>query len=167
MTIVNCDFCKIKFNKKPSQIKLCLHNYCSSLCQHNARKSGKKTVCCSCNKVIYRQLKYLLKSKSGKYFCSSTCCNVWNGKNHRTNNNYNWTTGESSYREVMARSSSNKQCAMCKKNDIRILSVHHVDHNRKNNILKNLVWVCRNCHHLLHCYKEESLKLTTLLKSNA
>jgi predicted HNH restriction endonuclease len=27
-----------------------------------------------------------------------------------------------------------------------------VDKNRKNNKIKNLIWLCRNCHFLIHNY---------------
>ncbi|MBI4281264.1 HNH endonuclease [Candidatus Uhrbacteria bacterium] len=36
----------------------------------------------------------------------------------------------------------------------RVLLVHHIDENRKNNVLSNLVWLCRNCHFLVHKYNE-------------
>jgi len=41
-------------------------------------------------------------------------------------------------------------CVGCGMRDIRILAVHHLDHNRENNDPSNLTWVCFNCHHLIH-----------------
>jgi hypothetical protein len=39
---------------------------------------------------------------------------------------------------------------LCSTKDERVLAVHHIDHNRLNNKLDNLAWLCHNCHHLVH-----------------
>ena len=39
-------------------------------------------------------------------------------------------------------------CPKCHKN--RALFVHHIDKNRNNNFLSNLMLVCKSCHLLLH-----------------
>lgn len=49
-------------------------------------------------------------------------------------------------------------CAKCKSTDKRILAVHHKDRNRQNNTVSNLVWLCHNCHFLVHHYKSEAGK---------
>jgi endogenous inhibitor of DNA gyrase (YacG/DUF329 family) len=163
MTMINCDFCSKKFYKKPSQIKLCLRNFCSNECSHKARRSGKIKKCHICKKEAYKELRYL---KQSRFFCSKKCQMIWLSSHYKGKNHPNWTTGESSYKEAMVQGSKIKQCIICSKDDQRILSVHHLDQNRKNNILENLVWVCRNCHHLIHCYESEKLKLVKLLKHN-
>jgi predicted HNH restriction endonuclease len=43
---------------------------------------------------------------------------------------------------------------LCGKDDKRIIAVHHIDKNRSNNKLKNLAWLCYNCHFLVHHYSE-------------
>jgi len=40
----------------------------------------------------------------------------------------------------------------------KVIIVHHIDKNRKNNKLSNLAWLCRNCHFLVHHHEEENLK---------
>lgn len=62
----------------------------------------------------------------------------------------NYTTGSSTYRAVMERQSTPKICRLCKTKDPRVLAVHHIDKNRRNNKLKNLAWLCHNCHFLVH-----------------
>jgi len=47
------------------------------------------------------------------------------------------------------------KCEDCDFNDIRILTIHHLDRNRKNNTRKNLMLLCWNCHALRH-YKEKT-----------
>ena len=50
----------------------------------------------------------------------------------------------------MKRYGKMEMCGICKISDKRVLVVHHVDSNRKNNTFKNLMWLCRNCHCLVH-----------------
>lgn len=35
----------------------------------------------------------------------------------------------------------------------KIVELHHIDENSKNNALKNLVTLCPNCHKLIHMYR--------------
>ena len=67
----------------------------------------------------------------------------------------NWTGGQSTYKNVLLRSSVSRICRRCKTRDYRILTVHHIDKNRKNNHLRNLIWLCHNCHFLIHHYNKE------------
>ena len=84
------------------------------------------------------------------YFCSKSCQTHWRngffiGKKHS-----NWTTGISIYRKIIERTGVITACVRCKLVDKRVLSVHHIDHNRLNNDKTNLVWLCFNCHFLVH-----------------
>ncbi len=54
----------------------------------------------------------------------------------------------------MIRSKIKRECVQCKISDTRLLVVHHLDHNRTNNKLSNLVWICFNCHHLVHTSRD-------------
>jgi predicted HNH restriction endonuclease len=40
--------------------------------------------------------------------------------------------------------------------------VHHIDKDRTNNTLKNLAWLCHNCHYLVH---HDKLEMQRFLKS--
>ena len=64
----------------------------------------------------------------------------------------NWIAGENAYRALLKRAKIPVVCSKCGIKDKRVLSVHHKDRNRKNNDLKNLEWLCRNCHFLVHWY---------------
>lgn len=70
----------------------------------------------------------------------------------------NWRGGESSYRRVMNASERDKKCTLCLTKDYRVLAVHHIDKNRKNNDLSNLSWLCHNCHYLVHHFEEARVK---------
>lgn len=159
MKNVICDFCGQQFKKKKSQLKLSIKHYCSIHCSEQGRRKGKTIECFTCNKIIYKPLKDLKNSKSGKCFCGRICSNVWIGKQQRTENNPNWTGGLSSYKDLLKRTNTKQFCVLCKKDNHKILCVHHIDRNRKNNNVRNLIWLCRNCHFLIHHYKKEANRL--------
>jgi 5-methylcytosine-specific restriction endonuclease McrA len=56
----------------------------------------------------------------------------------------------------LIRSNIKKECNRCNDNDQRILAVHHIDKNRSNNELSNLMWLCHNCHFLIHNFPDET-----------
>ncbi len=54
------------------------------------------------------------------------------------------------YRDVLQKVRPANRCVFCGIRDKRVLAVHHVDGNHRNNKVKNLTWLCHNCHHLVH-----------------
>ena len=103
--------------------------------------------------------KALRHSKSKKYFCGKSCQTLWRNKAYVGKLHPNWQTGEYTYRRIMLRSHIVLKCALCDLKDSRVLLVHHKDENRKNNNIRNLSWLCHNCHFLVHHYKEEKEKI--------
>ncbi|MCL4417942.1 MAG: HNH endonuclease, partial [Actinobacteria bacterium] len=83
---------------------------------------------------------------------------LFSGENHS-----NWKYGKSVYRRILIDASQNKFCNLCRILDMRILVVHHKDHNRENNKVDNLMWLCLNCHFLVH--HDEALERKTLESS--
>lgn len=164
MPQVNCRICDEEFYAKPSWIKRGHGIYCSRVCQHKGMKNGKLVNCFICNKEVYKPQKALKHSKSKKFFCGKSCQTVWRntmvfvGSNH-----FNWKGGEFSYKSNLIKGKLPKICKICHTKDLRVLAVHHVDHNRKNNRIKNLITLCHNCHFLVHRYKEEEKKFMETL----
>ncbi len=162
MPLVNCHRCSKQFYTKPNRLLKGWGKYCSNRCKHLGFKTGKFTRCFMCHKSIYRNLKELDRSKSGKYFCSKSCQTIWrNSKVYIGHNHANWKGGESSYRYILQRSKRIKVCAKCQTRDTRVLIAHHKDKNRQNNDTSNLIWLCLNCHFLVHHYKSETLHINT------
>ncbi len=159
-----CLECKNIFYAKPSHIKKGWGKYCSAICRNKGNLKGKIVNCSICNKKVYKSPLALKRSKSGKYFCNKQCQTIWRnekvfiGENHK-----NWKYGESAYRRILIDSNIDRVCILCKTTDKRVLMIHHYDKNRKNNNLTNLIWLCSNCHYLVHHYKNEFDKLTLLL----
>ena len=155
MPIVFCKICNKEFYTKQCYLKHGWGKYCSSECQYKAQIKGKFVNCEICKKKLWRRPRQLNLSKSGKFFCSKSCQMSWKNKVlHVGENHPNWVTGEFSGRGVLKRSERKMICEFCFNSDKRVLAVHHRDHNRKNNKLTNLVWLCHNCHHLVHKYNK-------------
>ncbi len=151
MPIVSCKKCKKKFYGKPSHIARGWAKYCSSKCQYAAQYNGKTFRCEICKKSIYRTPRAQNNSKSGRFFCTKSCFMIWKNQNMFFGELHaNWKDGANAYRGMIQRAGIAQKCKSCGHSDKRVLLVHHIDHNRKNNVLSNLMWLCRNCHYLIH-----------------
>jgi hypothetical protein len=156
MPIVKCQICFGEFYVKPNRLLRGWGKYCSKACNYQAQKTGTKFKCHVCSKEVYRNVATQTRSESQKYFCSKSCQTVWRNRDVYTREKHaNWKSGESSYRAFMRRTSKNKLCAKCNTVDTRVLAVHHKDRNRQNNDVSNLIWLCHNCHYLVHHHGEE------------
>lgn len=160
MPQVNCRLCKKPFYAKPHWLKKGWGKYCSLVCERRSRKNGRIVACFLCRKKIYRQKRFLNRSKSKKYFCSRACQLKWRHSTFTGSSHANWRHGENAYKNMLLRSRIPPVCRLCCQRDLQVLVVHHFDQNRKNNKLKNLCWLCHNCHFLVHHYNTEKERLT-------
>ena len=150
-----CKICSKKFLRKKSQVILGGGKICSDKCRFEARKNGKNVSCSYCGIEVYRSQKDLKGSKSGKYFCSNKCLLEWIYKKHGGRSN--WKGGlYTEYRKKLIKHSKKTSCLLCNEDNFKMLVVHHIDKNRKNNLVNNLMWLCFNCHFLVHYYKKEA-----------
>jgi hypothetical protein len=147
-----CKQCEKVFSVKPFWIKKGFGKYCSAACQHLGMRKGKDVSCATCGKTAYKKLKALRGSKSGLFFCGKSCQTRWRNQLYIGDKHANFVDGLHSYRSVLERNKVPKICCLCKTADTRVLAVHHIDKNRKNNALSNLAWLCHNCHFLVHHY---------------
>jgi hypothetical protein len=150
MVTVSCKRCKKKFKAKPSHVSYGFAKFCSKDCAYQASRTGKEVVCSVCAKKIYRAPRMIGRSKSGKYFCSKSCQTLWRNQLYVGKAHANYIHGQASYRSILGRNGIKKVCKHCKIKDERVIAVHHIDKNRKNNSVENLVYLCHNCHHLVH-----------------
>lgn len=82
-------------------------------------------------------------------------------KNQKGENNRGWKGGVNQvYYQRLAKENLLLNCYFCNSN--RGLGVHHIDENRKNNILDNLIILCKSCHKKIHYL----LKQSKILKVN-
>ena len=160
MPDVACKICGSEFYVKPVHQKKGWGKYCSVACRTKSQFNGKIVACFICRKEIYRSARDLKTSSSGLFFCSKSCQTIWRNKILFSGENHaSWKYGESAYRRILSSTDKKKTCVLCKSEDFRVLAVHHLDKNRKNNDVSNLTWLCHNCHYLVHHYKEAQAKL--------
>lgn len=142
--------CGKEFYVKPSHQLLGYGKFCSLKCLHESSKTGKLVKCHICGKETWKTPKAFLKSKSNKFFCGKSCQTKWRNTEYSGENHHLWKGGNSTYREILIKSGIEPKCKICGNKDKRVLAVHHLDKDRKNNKVINLVWLCLNCHHLVH-----------------
>ena len=134
--------------------------FCSNRCHYLSMKTGNYIECEVCGMSVYKSLTQLNHSKSLKFFCSKSCQTIWRNKQYSGPYHKLWKGGISNsfYRDILDRNKIEKTCKLCKTKDMRVLAVHHIDHNHSNNKIDNLVYLCNNCHQLIHLDKDENMK---------
>lgn len=147
-----CKLCGKSFRTKPFFVKNGGGKYCSAECHHKGMRTGKIIKCFLCKKESYKPKAKYESVESKKFFCSKSCQTKWRNSVFIGEKHANWVDGKYSYRGVMERNKIPAICKLCKTRDKRVLAVHHVDKNKKNNNVENLMWLCHNCHHLAHHY---------------
>lgn len=140
----DCPICAIERRKKQNTLSEC--------------------ICAYCNQKFYRNPSKLLRSRSGLYFCcrehKDLAQRLDSGSEFDQMRPLHYSTigeeGEATlytYRAVSFKAYPH-QCAICGwKEDEDILQVHHIDENRQNNKLENLIILCPNCHAKLTSHK--------------
>lgn len=156
MLNTECAICCNKFYAKPSHKAKGWGKYCSKACQYKGQKTGGMVSCNICGIKVYKTRNDQSRSQSGKYFCNKSCQTIWRNSQYSGVNHSNWTSGKASYRVALLRSGRTQVCSKCGTSDKRVLAVHHKDRNRDNNNLSNLMWLCHNCHYLVHHDKTEA-----------
>jgi len=150
-----CKICGQIFYAKPCWIKKGNGKYCSRKCSYEAQLKGKLAVCEVCGKEIWRKPHEFRNSKSGKFFCNKSCQAIWRNQTYVGPRHPFWKGGNfQEYRKILIKSSAKMECKHCGCKDIRVLVAHHLDGRRINNSLQNLIWLCFNCHFLVHRHKE-------------
>ncbi len=152
-----CKECKEIFQAQLREVNRGNGKYCSLKCSrigvaktHLARTAeiNKPNVeCAHCHKMFYKKVSNRNKSKSGLYFC----CREHKDISQRIGGIKeiqppHYSLGKHCYRDIAFRNYQH-QCAKCFYSKIpEILEVHHVDRNRENNSIENLIILCSRCH---------------------
>lgn len=144
---VRCDHCEIEFLKRATNIPITKHNFCSRKCYGLSQHDRIEKECTYCHAKIWVIPTRVEKSKSGLFYCSRSCkANVQclsSGISAAWPPHYGTTT---SYRQI-ALNAYPHECEVCKYNEyIALLQVHHIDSDRSNSKLDNLIVLCPTCH---------------------
>lgn len=135
------------------------HHICPLCQQEDRTKTRVKVECAYCKQNFFVAPSKLDKSKSGLYFCcrehKDLAQRIDSGQEFDIMRPTHYGTKVKDYRQI-AFSTYEHKCSACGWNeDERILEVHHIDSNRENNEIDNLVILCPTCHRkiTLHYYK--------------
>ncbi len=125
-------------------------HFCSKECRDKFYNIVYVT-CVNCGKQVRKTQSDLNSSKHGIYFCSRKCKDEGQrigGVKEIQPSHYG--NIQKNYRALAYRNYE-KVCAKCGYNEYpEILEVHHIDENRENNKLENLIVLCPNCHRKVH-----------------
>jgi len=155
MPMAKCKICGEDFSAKQSHIDRGWARFCTISCKNEGQKTGRFVACTICGKKAWKSPRALQRSKSGQFFCGKSCQTVWRNKYYSGSNHAFWKSGVAVYRKTLRSNNKPERCAICKESDTRVLQAHHRNKNRSDNTLGNLVWLCINCHRLVHLHNEE------------
>jgi hypothetical protein len=132
-----CNICNKKFVHISSRCNKA--KYCSRKCYHKSQigKGNKEFKCKYCNNIFFDS------ASTNRVYCSRKCIN----KEQKEIFKPSYTT----VRKCMVVRNMINECEKCKYNEIpQILGIHHIDKNRNNNCINNLMVLCPNCHSIEH-----------------
>ena len=134
--IITCKYCKRDFISKRRKNA----TFCSRQCAQNI---GLITlICLYCSKEFIRRNSYA--QGHGAKYCSNQCrLNDWSQKS--------LTAGSAGNYQRNAWKVFERRCYDCGySKHPKIIIIHHIDGNRDNGAITNLIPVCQNCHCLRH-----------------
>jgi endogenous inhibitor of DNA gyrase (YacG/DUF329 family) len=127
--------------------------FCSAKCISEYRRKSVTSKCSVCGKEVTRRESSMTRSKSGRIYCSKSCAATYNNSLRIGDKHPNWSCGIGSYRtHALYTYGAKCQNPECELNaggiDIpeKMLDVHHIDHDRRNNVVENLLVLCVWCH---------------------
>lgn len=133
----SCEICQKEFEH--ISCRATKAKYCSTKCYHQGQREKGKTLykCHHCEK------EFRDSASTKRKYCSKACVN----KGRKVE----WNPVFSTVRKKMIKMGKVEKCEKCGYNEVpNILGVHHIDKNRNNNSIENLMVVCPNCHSLIH-----------------
>lgn len=150
--LLQCKTCKNDFWKVKRFVTE--NNYCSKDCSAIGNRDRETLECKCCKKSFESSVGRGKNSKSGFRFCSRKCKDeaqkVSYGLKEMWPDHFGMADGKRDYRE-RAIEKYGRKCELCEWD--KTIEVHHIDGNRENNDLKNLIVLCPNCHSLTKSYK--------------
>lgn len=145
--LLKCDNCENEFYRPARFSKKLLH-FCSVKCFGIYNRKTISLKCDNCGKEFGRKASRN-RSKHGFNFCSRLCKDTAQrigGINKIQPDHYGKSNGVYNYRE-RALFEFGEKCEHCGYNKyVELLDVHHIDGDRSNNLIDNLIVLCVMCH---------------------
>lgn len=158
---LKCEVHQIEFETKFENVRRTsrAHHVCPKCKEEDKHQNSLLVECDYCHKSYYEKPSHY--EKSSFHFCSRACKDTAQSlqggekfKNMRPLH-YRINNSIANYRKK-AFSKYSHCCAVCGWNeDEDILEVHHIDENRQNNDIDNLIILCPVCHRKLSSHKYE------------
>lgn len=163
---LECEVCGREFTCKPSDVKHSKHHSCSKECD----AIWRKTRYAGANNPSYRPQSHIVvtckqcgctfhttedRINVGRaQFCSMKCKGKWQSEHMMGDAHPHWFDGDREYPSewMKARQAAREgveSCSMCGKSEEengRRLPVHHIDYDKKNCDMSNLIPLCNSCH---------------------
>lgn len=141
--VLLCNGCDKSFEKQLRFVKRDCYNYCTHKCSADVRKNRIKLSCVLCGIEVIRPIGQ--KNKTGLVFCSQKCKNEAQSVECGRMLQCGPSSDKTAYRNK-ALAYYPKCCEWCKFPILELLDIHHIDHDRNNNDLTNLIVLCVMCH---------------------
>lgn len=173
--LMKCNIHNIEFLVDPTNFLRNTNTTVSDKCPDCIALHEKlNLVCAYCGKEFTRAPSKANKSKSGLYFCCREHKDIAQRLDSGAQfdvmrpDHYSECSSEegsiNTYRDLAFRNYTH-ECAICHwKDDEEILQVHHIDEDRQNNNLNNLIILCPNCHAKLTSHKYQLIDRSVIEK---
>ena len=161
--------CRSSADKKPRRgclhcgktVKKLSNTFCSLRCRldHNVGnkspnwRGGRLEV--SCPQCGIKFMSKVAALGSPSKFCSKRCYRLWRSAHIFGSKIWNWRGGDcrkgytrdfNAHLKILIRKRDGFSCRLCGMPSSRVLSVHHIDYDKKNCVEDNLISLCRSCH---------------------
>jgi len=139
-----CHYCGTKIISRKDQVR----KYCQKECSDLARRNRCTLICDGCGKEFERKPSKMNGSRSGLFFCNRACkdrSQKIGGIKEIQPGHYGDGEGGIDWQRTRLKEEEGK-CCDCGEDREYMLTMHHIDGDRKNNNSNNLELVCANCH---------------------
>lgn len=151
---VNCPICNKEFETYPNKLLQRTLPTCSQKCSGLLRRKRVKLICDYCGKEFNRCPSIIHPYN----FCCLDCANHYHSNRMYKEGNPNWQGGISNLpydsnfdkkTKKIVKLRDGGKCQLCLK-EIKILAIHHIDYDKQNSSLDNLISLCERCHGKTH-----------------
>ena len=143
-----CARCGTAFDRKPSEIERGGGKYCSWTCYCRDREAEVVELTCEqCQGIFFLRATDISPSMYRGRFCSNECESIARRLPEAVRSEYNHEFTDALKERVRDR--DDRTCQLChthESNLPRRLDAHHIDYDKTNNDLLNLIALCNSCH---------------------
>ena len=148
--IVDCDTCGTSFLKQKRFIAKNKSHYCSRKCSFVNKIERVKLNCDLCDAAIERLPNRVQAFNFCNKICKDKAQRIDSGDKFKKLRPSHFGTAVG-YRTLYQRSYDSLECKICGFD--KVVHIHHIDEDKSNNSIENLVALCPNHHAMIHTTK--------------